>query len=296
MVFILAGLVFVSIMIPKFGCFLLNLPRVLFYLPKDIYLYFKHKDYNKCKVGHIIAIIGLFGQGKTLTAVHIVARMYLRKDGKKVWCSRRKKLVYQRVKIISNVDLRVPYEKFVSLEQIVYSAENNQKYDDENNTLTVTLVLGDEFSCQMNSRNFKSNISPVLLNTILTCRHYYIAIYYTTQRFNQVDALLRQVTSYCISCNKTWRLQGIDYYDAWQIENSTSILQVKPYWRSAWFVRNKDYDMYDTLACVDNLKKSSENGDMITESEILALQCNNGNPDNLITPSRKFRKIRKKMR
>lgn len=51
-----------------------------------------------------------------------------------------------------------------------------------------------------------------------------------------------------------------------------------------------------SFACVDNLKKSSENGDMITESEILALQCNNGNPDNLITPSRKFRKIRKKMR
>ena len=30
----------------------------------------------------------------------------------------------------------------------------NRDYDDAHNTLTVTLVLGDEFSVQMNSRNF----------------------------------------------------------------------------------------------------------------------------------------------
>lgn len=62
------------------------------------------------------------------------------------------------------------------MEQIVLAAENNRAYDDEHNTLTVTLVLGDEFSVQMNSRNFKTNIDPLFLNTILTCRHYYISL------------------------------------------------------------------------------------------------------------------------
>lgn len=293
---ILFGISFLLFYFPKLRCFVFNIYRVVYHLPVDLFFYFLHKKYNDCKVGVIVAIIGLFGKGKTLSAVHMVAKMYKRKDGKKVWCRRRKKMVIQRVKIISNVHLLIPYEKFVSLEQVVLAAENNNDYDDLNDTLTVTLVLGDEFSCQLNSRSFKTNIDPLLMNTILTCRHYYIALYYTTQRFGLVDALLRQVTSYCIDCNKLWRLQGIDYYDAWQLENASSPLQVKPYRRSCWYVNNKDYEMYDTLACVENLKKSMKDGDMMSESEILALQCNApGGVEDNITPSRKFRRIKKKM-
>jgi hypothetical protein len=274
---------------------MLNPIKVIYNLPIDIYYYFKHKKYNDCVIGVIVAIIGLFGKGKTLTAVHIIVGLYLKKDGKKVWCKRRKMMVTQRVKIISNVELKVPFERFINLEQIVYSAKNNYIADDLNDTLTVTLVLGDEFSTQLNSRNFKGNINANLLNTILTCRHYYIALYYTTQRFGLVDALLRQVTSYCISCNKSWRLQGVDYFDAWEMENATSVSMIKPYRRNCWFVINKDYDAYDTLANVETLQKSAQNGDMMTDAEILALQCNNPNMDNVLNPSKKYRKIRKKM-
>ncbi len=288
--------VLLCVFFPKIRCLVLNSVKVLWYLPRDIYLFFVHKQYNNCTTGVIVAVIGLFGKGKTLTAVYLICRMYLRKNGKKVWCKRRKKLVTQRIKVISNVELKIPYERLKSLEQIVYASKRNQSYDDDNDTLTVTLVLGDEFSAQMNSRSFKSNINTMLLNTILTCRHYHIAMYYTTQRFGLVDALLRQVTSYCISCNKTWRLQGINYYDAWEMENATNILQLKPYKRRCWFVSDKNYNMYDTLATVENLSKCSENGDMLSDQEILALQCNNSNPDSIISPSRKFRRIRKKMK
>lgn len=291
------GFIFCMFIFPKFRCFFFNLPRVIYYLPRDIYYFFKHKEYNDCPIGIIVAIVALFGKGKTLTIVHIIARLYRRKNGKMVWCKRRNKMVMQRVKVISNVNLTdVPYENFTTLEQIVYAAENNTKYDDENECLTVTLVLGDEFSCQMNSRNFKSNINTLLLNTILTCRHYHIALYYTTQRFGLVDALLRQVTSYCISCDKTWRLQGLEYYDAWEMENATNVLQLKPYKRSAWFVSNKDYERYNTLAVVQNLVKCSENGDLLTDAEILALQVGNA-PDssNIVSPSRKFVRSKKKM-
>lgn len=292
---LLAVVMYLLYLFPKLSCVVFNIPKVVFYLPRDIHLFFKRKKYNNCITGVIVAVIGLFGKGKTLTVVHIIANYYKRYDGKMVWCDRRKKMVRQVVKVISNVTLQIPYETFVSLSQIIYSAENNYLIDDINDTLTVTLVLGDEFSTQMNSRNFKSNISANLLNTILTCRHYHIAMYYTTQRFGLVDALLRQVTSYCISCDKSWRLQGIDFYDAWEMENATNVMQLKPYKRKAWFVSNSDYEMYNTLAVVESLRKSSEDGDMMSDEEILNLQNYAPNSDNIIKPSRKFMKMKKKM-
>lgn len=289
------GALFLFIVFPAIRCIVFNLHYVLFYLPIDIYYYFKHKKYNLCKTGVLVAINGLFGEGKTLSAVHIVVSMYLRKDGKTVYCNRRKKYVTQRIKIISNVELKVPYERFESLSQVVYAAENNAKLDDLNDTMTVTLVLGDEFSVQMNSRNFKTNIDPLFLNTILTCRHFHIALYYTSQRFGHVDALLRQVTSYAIECNKTWRLQGMRYYDAWQLENASSPDLVSPYRRLYWFVRNKDYNAYDTLATVGNLSKSCKDGDMLTQEEILALQTGHSpDAEQIIKPSRKLKRARKR--
>ncbi len=280
---------------PKLGCIILNPLKVLYYLPIDIYLYFKHKEYNRAITGVIVGLSALFGRGKTLTAVHIVANTYLRKHGKMVYCRRRKKLVKQRVRILSNVELLIPFERLVSMKQVVDAPADNREYDDIHEVLTVTLILLDEASVQMNSREFKNNIDALLLNSILTCRHHYIAIYYTAQRFKQVDALLRQVTSYCIECMKSWRLQGLNYYDAWEMENATSPLAIQPYKRSCWFVINQDYEMYDTLACVDNLKKSYEKGDMLTEFDILQLQGEGVNNDNIIKPSRGFIKRKKKM-
>lgn len=287
--------VFILYVFPRLRCLLLNLHRVVIDVPKDLFLYFKQRKYNNCRIGEIVSILGYFGKGKTLTVVYLVAKKYFKKDNKKVWCSRRKKLVRQRIKIISNVELiGIPYEEFASLEQIVYAAKNNQIYDDEHDTLTITLVLGDEFSTQMNSRQFKTNINTMLLNTILTCRHYHIALYYTTQRFQLVDALLRQVTSYCISCNKIWRLTGIDYYDAWELENASNLLQVKPYKRGCWYVTNKDYNRYDTMANVDNLQRASETGDLLTDQEILQLQSFNADIQNITKPTRKIKKLLKR--
>jgi hypothetical protein len=200
------------------------------------------------------------------------------------------------IKIISNVSLSVPYEDFISLEQIVLDAERKSAYDDAADTLTITLVLGDEFSVQMNSRNFKKNIDPLFLNTLLTCRHYYISLFYTAQRFMQVDALLRQVTSYVVDCDKAWRFQEVDEYDAWEMENSTNSSLLTPLRRSCWFVKDSDYAAYDTLACVGNLKKDMQEGNMMSEDEILALQQNQNqaNMDGVVKPSRRWRKAQKK--
>ena len=148
----------------------------------------------------------------------------------------------------------------------------------------------------MNSRNFKTNIDPLFLNTILTCRHYYISLYYTAQRFGHVDALLRQVTSYVIDCDKLWRFQRLKLFDAWDLENATSTKLVTPMSRRCWFVRNRDYNAYDTLACVGNLKKSMKAGDMMSEDEILKLQQNTqqSNMDAVAKPSKRWMRLRRR--
>lgn len=283
------------VMFPVLRCALFHPCSVTFFCIKDFFLYIRHHEGDRCRTGELVAYTGLFGKGKTLSAVHHVMDAYKRHNGKKVWCPRRKKLVQQRVKVISNVSLGIPYEDFVSLQQIVLAAERNQAYDDEHDTLTVTLVLGDEFSVQMNSRNFKTNIDPLFLNTILTCRHYYISLYYTAQRFGHVDALLRQVTSYVVECDKLWRFQRQSYFDAWDMENATNSQLIRPFRRSCWLVRDRDYNAYNTLACVGNLTHAMKAGEMMSEEEILKLQQNttDANMDGVSRPSRRWLRNRK---
>lgn len=269
----------------------------VYYGISDMIDYLFRKGWNNCPTGQLIAYTALFGKGKTLSVVHYVVGMYKRYNNKKVYDRDRKKFVTQKIHIISNVDLNIPFEQFVSLEQIVRVAEKFREIDKENDTLTCTLVLGDEFSVQMNSREFKKNIDPLFLNTLLTCRHHHISLIYDAQRFNHVDALLRQVTSYVVECKKVWRFMIQYQYDAYELENATNPALITPMLRFGWFVRNADYEAYDTLACVGNLKKSFEDGDMMTEDEILALQCNNGaNMDVVSNPSRKYKRRRKKMK
>ncbi|WP_085833742.1 hypothetical protein [Clostridium merdae] len=292
--FILIALGFCFVMFPVFRCAVFHPVKVVSCGVKDIISYFREKRYNLCQTGELLAYVGLFGKGKTLSVVHRVVSDFKKYDGKMVWCSRRNKFVTQQVRVLSNVNLNIPYEQFTSLGQIIYHAENSAELDDINDTLTVTLVLGDEFSVQMNSRNFKTNIDPLFLNTLLTCRHYHISLFYTAQRFGHVDALLRQVTSAVIDCNKLWRFQRQNVYDAWEMENATNVQLIAPLARRAWFVTDADYNAYDTLACVGNLQKSVKDGDMLSSTEILALQCNQpANPEAVTKPSRKLERMRK---
>lgn len=262
---------------------------------KDFYKYMRYHQWNNCKTGELRCYVGLFGKGKTLSAVHYILKKYNKYNNKKVYDFDRKKWVTQRVHIISNVELALPYEKFVSLSQLVNVAETMRAYDLEHDTLTVTLVLGDEFSVQLNSRSFKTNIDPLFLNTLLTCRHHHISLIYTSQRFNHVDALLRQVTSIVVTCNKCWRVMVHGSYDAYELENASDPTLVRPKARFGWFISDRDYSAYDTLACVGNLTKSCKAGDMLSENEILALQCNTpDNMENVGNPSRHFIKIQRK--
>lgn len=263
----------------------------------DLYKYFRYHRWDECATGTISCYVGLFGKGKTLSAVHKVVSLYKRYNDKMIFDFNRKKLVTQKIHIISNVSLAIPYEYFVSLSQIVAVADRMRSLDEQNDTRTCTIVLGDEFSVQLNSRSFKSNIDPLFLNTLLTCRHHHISLIYTSQRFNHVDALLRQVTSYVYTCNKIWRIMVHEQYDAFDLENASDPTLIKPKRRFGWFIKNAAFNAYDTLACVGNLTKSCKEGDMLTEEQILDLQRNNPvNIDGIVNPSRKLKRASKKLR
>lgn len=275
-----------------------NLPATIIYGIKDLIKYFRFKEYRRVKCGNIIGYIGLFGRGKTLSAVHDVVSIYRNKNGLQVYCPRRKKWVTQVVHIVSNVHLKdIPYEKLVSLEQVVLSTDKVRAYDDENDTLTVTEVLADEAGAELNSREFRSNIDPLLLNAILTCRHWNINFRYTAQRFGHVDALMRQVTSYVLSCEKVWRYQFQKKYDAWELEQATNPANVACKAIMCWFVKDKDYNAYDTYECVDKLKKDMKDGKMMSSEEILALRVG-PEVSNMegVTYSRSYKKRQKKLK
>ena len=272
--------------------------HTILYGIKDGFNYIRFKKWRNCKTGKLIAYTALFGKGKTLSAVHYVVSKYNKYNDLTVYDEDRQKWVTQKIQIISNVDLiGVPAQKLESLSQVFRVSQVQKKKDLENDTLTCTFVLGDEFSVQMNSRSFKDNVNALFLNTLLTCRHHHISLVYTAQRFNQVDALLRQVTSFVVECDKVWRFMQHKYYDAYALENATEPALVKSYKNTGFFIKDCDYHAYDTLACVDNLQKKFDEKDMMTDEEILKLQMNNGvNMDGVLTPSRKFRRMKKRMK
>lgn len=266
------------------------------YAVMDTYYYFKHHKYDYYDAGLLNCYFAHFGRGKTLSVVHYVRAVYARYNNRKVWDRGKQKFVIQKIHIISNVHLNgVPYEELVSLSQVVCCAWRNKKIDDENGTRTVVLVLLDEASSQLNSRNFKTNIDPDFLNTLITSRHFHMSLLYTSQKFHLVDALLRSVTQNGISCNKIWRIMVQEFYSADELEYASDKSLVKPVKRVGWFIKDSDYNAYDTLATVEKLKKAVDQNEMMTEEQILALR-GKLNPDNdaIVSGTRKLRRMRKR--
>ena len=289
---VLAVLVFLFCSSPLFRCAIFHAVSMFKYLGKDSITRVKYKKDNDFKSGSLNIYCGYFGSGKTLSLVHKVTSIYHQYNGLTVWCPERKKFVTQRILILSNVDLlSVPYVPLESLAQVVAASDANKVYDQQYNTLTCTIVCMDELSVQMNSREFAKNIDAYFLNTLMCCRHYHVTFFGSAQRFAHVDKLMRDVTMNVVQCRKLWRFQLNTYYDAWQLENATNPEMIKPVFRRCWFVRDSDYEAYDTLSVVQNLQKKYSSGDIFTEAEILARQSpSDANMDVVSTPSRKYRK------
>lgn len=300
---IIGGILFVMffIMSPTFRCIVLHPYKVISNGIIDLYKYFKYKRWNECEYGYIHCYTAqdskAFGCGKTLSSVEYIDTLYKQYNNKMIWDSRRKKWVKQVIKVLSNVEFtQIPYIRLDSMKQYVSYLEERYNKDKEEDIKTITILFVDEAGSAFNSRSFKENFDPLSIKTILCARHFASFIILSSQRFSMCDALLRQITNVCISCDKLWRLQRLNYYDAYEMENAQNPTLVEPYARKCWFITNNSFAKYDTFQQLSDIKKKCLEGDMLTEAEILANQCNLGaNIDGVLNTSKKYRKNRKKM-
>lgn len=288
-----------------FRCAILHPFKVIINGYRDLRDRFKYQKWNDAPYGKIIGYISnqdgkgkKFGCGKTLTGVDFIVSLYKKYNGKKVYCPRRKKMVTQKVVILSNVTLKtIPYITFTSLGQFVSYLNERYTKDMEEDVLTVVYGFIDEASSILNSRSFKDNFSALAIQSLLTQRHFHSSLIYSSQNPEHVDKLLRSVTSYYAGCDKLWRFQRIFYFDPGELEYATNPTMVKPFKRECWFVENKHYAQYDTFELLQDIDKKCSEGDMLTEEEILNnLQMPEPNADGITKPSRSYRKSRKKLK
>lgn len=295
-IILIAIIVFMCYLRVEVRLALLHPISTLKYLVIDPILYIHDRTYDRYDGGQLNCYDAHFGGGKTLSVTHYVRILYERYNNKRIYDRQRKKWVLQKMLILSNVELKgVEYfEKLESLKQVVECAQRNKEIDEKNDTRTCVIVLLDEASSELNSRNFKTNIDANFLNTLITSRHFHMSLYYTSQKFKLVDALLRSVTQRVIWCDKRWRFMVQHFYDADEMEYATNPEMVKPFRRKGFFITNKDFGNYDTLATVERLDRDTKNGDMLSEAEILALRGDfYGDNDSVSKPSKKLRRLRK---
>lgn len=272
--------------------------RILFYIPLDIYRYFRYRKWRNIEMGKIWCFCAPeFGGGKTLSGVEHIERLYNKYNGRVVWDFGQNRFVRQVVQIVSNVKFEnVPYIEFKTLKQICDVAKGQKVIDEANCTITNTIFFIDEASSELNSRSFKDNLNPFVLKDMVTCRHSHISVFMTSQDFSLIDALMRTVTSKVVYVFKTWRYCIHKYYNPKVLENAGSYLLIRPTGYGGFFVRDKHYNAYDTFATVEKMVKKFEEKDLLSSEEILQNLGNTSvNADAVINPSRRFWKARRKL-
>lgn len=233
-------LIFVGVLL---GC-LLRWPISLFFTavkamrfaPADIYTYYKHKKWKEWSGFGLRIYVGMFGTGKSLSAVRYVRSQALR----------------YHLNVISNIALKdIPYTPLVNYQQIIDAPAN-------------TIILIDEVSTVFNARSWKDfNIN--LLFQLLQCRKNRKQLVCTAQRFSHVDKLLRDITAEVVVCRKNWRVCRNYSYDGWDYENTPAQFAIRPLWKYCYVSTNRLYNAYDTDEIIDNAKKT----DFLSNDEIL---------------------------
>lgn len=283
LIFLFIALFFICI--PPLRCLALHPFHTIYFACKDTYRYFRYcrwREYHG--YGTLTMFNGLFGAGKTLSSVVYARKIYKRYNGRKVFDFRDNKWKTQYINIVTNVHIQdVPYIPLKTLSDIITITQHNDG-------VSIWLVAVDEMSTQINSREYKTNFSTDLLNILLTCRHYRIQIIGSSQRFSHVDALVRQVTQNAIECRKFWRCIQWSIYDAWKIENTSDVTKIKPNRVRTIFVTDKDFNSYDTTACVESFKANVLAGNHLTDQEILDFQSQAEENFVQVNMRRRFRK------
>lgn len=245
MIVLLIAFGILFLMFPLIRLIVFNLHRIGLYSVFDILSYIRFKKWNDFNLYGIDMYIGMFGHGKTLSMTHRAKKIYDK------WGD--------QVRFISNYHLTdIPYTKLINFNQLVDLGE------EEDSSYIGTVVLIDEIETLLSHRNF-ANFPLPLLHLLMQQRKKRVVILCSAQRFFTVDKIFRSITTNVIDCNKYWRFQHMEVYDAWDLENAMNPRMIKRLGNFWWFVRNKDFNSYDTSEMIS--KSAGE--EFISNDEII---------------------------
>lgn len=232
------------IFVPLVRCIVFNLHNIGIYSVYDLYCYIRYQKWKDFDLYGIDMFIGMFGHGKTLSMTHRAVNIY--------------KQYGDRVRFISNYTLNgIPFVPLCNFNQLVDLGEDDSGY-------IGTVVLIDEIENVLNNRNY-SKFPLALLHTLTQQRKKRVYIMCSAQRFFMVDKLFRSITTNVINCNKYWRFQHCELYDAWDLEQSQNYKDISRNGNIWYFIKNKDFNSYDTSEMISKNKAE----DFISNDEAL---------------------------
>lgn len=227
------------------------------------------------KVGYIYGYVSKkgkpFGSGKTLSMVSKMNALCRKYAGNVV----RKKVVH--INIFSNLDLKLDLQNdFVhcyridNLDYFVKSVEACSKPDQVDNCIFYNYLLLDEIGAEFNSRSFSKNFTPDFLARLVTMRHFNCSCFWTAQNFSLVDKIWRDLTTQLATCSHVWRF----YKNTWWIPSELEAKYdkqpgtYKPIRKKRLFAWPEIFQLYDSFAAFEAMKKSQESGNYLTVQEL----------------------------
>ena len=223
---IIIAVLIIMMLFPLTRMIIKNLHLIGVYSFIDLYMYIKYRKWREFNLYGIDIFVGMFGHGKTLSMTHR-ARMIYKQFG-------------DSIRFISNYKLvGIPYIDLVNFNQLVDLGE------EDDSIYQGTVVLIDEVENLLGNRNF-SKFPLQLLHLLTQQRKKKCYIMASCQRFSTVDKMFRILANHVFNCNKYWRFQHVEVYDAWDLEQAQNYRDIKRLGNKWFFVKNQDYNSYDT--------------------------------------------------
>lgn len=254
-----------------FRCILFNLHNVGIYSFLDLYRYLRYREFRRFNSYGIDMFVGMFGHGKTLSMVHRATQLYKQYGDSLVF--------YSNFKLHN-----IPYVPLINFNQIVDLGEEMP------DGVQGYVVLIDEISSVLSHRNY-ANFPLELIGLLCQQRKKHVYIMCTAQRFFMVDKIFRSITTNVIDCSKFWRFAHNKVYDAWDYENAMNTILVKRLSHNWWFVKDKDYNAYDTSEMISKTCAS----DFISNEEAIVRKGLDAttNSEAICNPSKYLKRKRK---
>lgn len=237
-----------------FILYIIKLPQFLYWIIKDIYIYYREKLYLEFFGWGLHLYVGTFGSGKTLSMVTDCYKKCVR---------------YPQITVVTNLKLM----NFPEHTQILPL----NKPDDILNAPKNTIVLIDEIGTIFNSRDFasKSSLPKILFQHICQCRKRKLQILATTQVWNFLDKQLRDITATVTTCHSHFkhpftRITTNRTYDKFEYDRAFEnyLYPISPLSVNVFVQTDFIRTLYDTEELIQGLL----NKEYLTDEEILMNQ------------------------